>query len=433
MTTQAQITRTSLTGALSRKRVEIAILICMLAVYFFSYFQRVAVPGTVFDEIQTSFGISASAVTALGAVFLYIYGGIQLFVGMMTDRFGAVRVLLVGGLLLSIGSILFPLSQSLTMLYATRALVGLGASLIFLSVVKGLDILFSPLYFPQLMAVSQAVGNAGGLVGTFPFERAVAAWGWRHSLLGAGGLTLLALAVSAVLFSFTPYIRKYESKTTPLVVGSILRNRHSWPLLIAGPVNFGIYFLVQATIGKKFLTDYCHLPSATAASFTLLMMLVTITVGILGSFSVRFIGERRKPLIVASFACTGLGVAVLLLGLHFNLSSGWFLLGYVLMGCYATGSPLGNALMKELNPPEAVGTAIGALNSMCYIIVALLTTMAGAIMDHYWAGALTVTGAKLYPKEAYALIFLICFGLSVFAFLLSLFLRETRGKSLFVK
>jgi len=431
MTTPAPITRPPLFGALSRKRVEIAILVCMLAIYFFSYFQRVAVPGTVFDEIQSSFAISASAVTALGAIYLYIYGGIQLFVGMMTDRFGAIRILLVGGLLLSIGSIAFPLSQSLPMLYATRALVGLGASLIFLSVVKGLDILFSPLFFPQLLAISQATGSAGGLVGTSPFERAVAAWGWRQSLLGVGALTMLALVVTGILFNFTPYIRRYESKTTPLVVASILRNRYSWPLLIAGPLDFGVYFLVQASIGKKFLTDYCHLSSATAASFTLLMMVVTITMGILGALFIRFIGDRRKPLIVVSFGCTGLGAGMLLLGVHCSLPSGWFLLSYLLMGCYAMGSALSNTLMKELNPPEAIGTAIGALNSMCYTVVALLTTLAGAVMDHYWAGAYTATGARLYPKEAYEPIFLICFGLAVFAFLLSLSLRETRGKSLF--
>lgn len=431
MTTQAPIIRTSLTGALSRKRVEIAILLCMCAIYFFAYFQRVAVPGTVFDEIQAAFGASASAVTALGAIYLYIYGGVQLFVGMMTDRFGAIRVLLAGGLLLSIGSILFPLSSSLPMLYATRALVGLGASLIFLSVVKGLDILFSPLYFPQLLAIAQAIGNAGGLVGTFPFERAVAAWGWRHSLLGAGGLTLLSLAVSAVLFSLTPYIRTYAGRTTPLVIRGILRNRYAWPLLIAGPLNFAIYFLVQASIGKKFLTDYCRLPSPTAASFTLVMMLVTITVGILGAAITRFIGDRRKPLIVLSIGFTGLGVGVLLLSLLLGLPNGWFLCGYMLMGFSSIGSALGNALMKELNPPEALGTAIGALNSMCYIVVALLTTMAGAIMDGYWDGAVTADGARLYPKEAYLVIFLICFGLAIFAFLLSLILRETRGKSLF--
>jgi len=67
MTTQTPIARPSLTGALQCKRVEIAILVCMLAVYFFSYFQRVAVPGTVFDEIQATFGVTATAVTALGA------------------------------------------------------------------------------------------------------------------------------------------------------------------------------------------------------------------------------------------------------------------------------------------------------------------------------------------------------------------------------
>lgn len=80
--------------------------------------------------MQAEFRASASAVAGLGALFLYIYGGMQLFAGMMSDRFGVMRVLLAGGLLLTAGALVFPLAPSLVWLYAARALVALGASLI---------------------------------------------------------------------------------------------------------------------------------------------------------------------------------------------------------------------------------------------------------------------------------------------------------------
>ena len=431
MTTATSTTGTRIVGALYRKRAALAVLLCLNVVYFFAYFQRVAVPGTVFDEIQTTFAISATAVASLGAVYLYIYGGMQLFVGMMTDRFGPFRVLLVGGVLLSIGAIAFPLGNSLPELYLARALVGLGASLVFLCVVKGVDVLFAPVHFPLVLAISQAIGSSGGLAGTLPFERAVFAWGWREALLGAGIFTALAVLLSFIVFARAGSLAAHRVAATPVAIAGILRNRYSWPMLIAGPLNFGIYFLVQATIGKKFLTDYCQLSSAKAASFTFFMMLATMLIGIVGAMLTRVIGDRRKPLIVASIAATGTGVAMLLLALHFQLSSGWFLFGYLLMGGSSIGSSLGNALMKELNPPEAVATAIGALNSMCYIIVAALTTVAGAVMDRHWTGGLSANGAKIYPPEAYWTIFLICFGIAVFAFLVSLTLRETHGRPLF--
>ena len=50
----------------------ILILIGMSAVYFFAYFQRVAVPGTIFTELQTEFHTSAGTVAWLAAVYLYL-------------------------------------------------------------------------------------------------------------------------------------------------------------------------------------------------------------------------------------------------------------------------------------------------------------------------------------------------------------------------
>ena len=125
-------------------RTRFFILASMTAIYFFAYFQRVAVPGTIFDQLQHGFGISAAQVSMLAALYLYPYAFMQPFVGILVDKLGASRVLLTGGLLMCIGSILFPLSSSLAALYAGRVIVGLGSSLIYLSVVKEIDELFGP-------------------------------------------------------------------------------------------------------------------------------------------------------------------------------------------------------------------------------------------------------------------------------------------------
>src|SRR5437763_463653 len=94
-----------------KKRRELIMLFGMIALYFFSYFQRVAVPGTVFNELQVDFKASAAAITALGALFLYVYGFWQIFAGMLADRFGGLRMLLIGGLLMTFGSLVFPLAH----------------------------------------------------------------------------------------------------------------------------------------------------------------------------------------------------------------------------------------------------------------------------------------------------------------------------------
>jgi sugar phosphate permease len=115
---------------------RIAVFFLMVSIYFFSYFHRVAVPGTIFNELQHDFSATASAIAMLGAIVFYIYASTQVFTGLMVDRWGAGRILVIGGTVMALGAILFPLSHSMTFLYFSRILVGLGASLVFISMVK---------------------------------------------------------------------------------------------------------------------------------------------------------------------------------------------------------------------------------------------------------------------------------------------------------
>ncbi len=86
-----------------RRGTALLVVSCMCAIYFFAYFQRVSIPGAIFNEIQSSLAISAGAVAAFSALYMYIYGGMQFIAGAMNDRFGAVRVILLGGILLAVG------------------------------------------------------------------------------------------------------------------------------------------------------------------------------------------------------------------------------------------------------------------------------------------------------------------------------------------
>ncbi len=418
---------------LRRNRTEMLILVSMSALYFFAYFQRIAVPGTIFDELQSSFHTSAGAVAWLAALYLYIYGGTTLLAGVLSDRFGSVKVLLAGGLIMSVGSVLFPLSPSLGMLYATRALVGLGAGLIYLSIVKALDSLFGEKHFAIFLGVTLFLGYSGGLAGTFPFERLVNGVGWRMALLTAGILCTAAFLAAALLFRKNRRIRQRRIPLSDLKFRKILGGRQSRLLLVVGPVTFGVYFLVQATIGKKFLADYCGMSSALSATFTFVMMLVTMIMVLSAGFVSRLLENRRKPVIVVAVGLALFSIALLEVCARFGLGRGWFLLCYVVLGLSTIGSPICSVLMKESNPSGSVGTAIGVLNGASYLAVAVITNFAAYAMDCFSASAKRTATAVIYPRAAYETIFIGCFFLALAAFICALCLRESHGKSIYVE
>ena len=412
------------------KRRELTAIAAMGALYFFSYFYRVGVPGTVFDEIQTDLGVSAAAVTALAAIYLYVYGGIQIGVGLAADLWGGMKVLIFGGLLMSAGGVIFPLSGSLGWLYASRAMVGMGAGCMYLSIVKEIDSLFGEEHFAPLLGVMIFVGYAGGLMGTYPLERAVSAFGWRRALLGAGVLCTATLAVVAVLLPrlrhIVPEPRPLRCKMLTDVLAGLPR---SSPVLFCGVANWAVYFIIQTTLGKKFLQDFAGLSSRAAAGFTFLMMVVAMTSVFFSGIVSRLMGNRRKPLLVVAATVTLAACVLLVWGVSTGAHGGVFLAAYLLLAAICGSSAIFCSSVKELNAPESVGLSVGVFNCAAYVGVAIVANAAGLVLAASRDRARDTGTAIIYPAEAYETIFWGLLVLAALSVVVSLFIRETHGRS----
>jgi len=393
-------------------RLAVAAFAAMASIYFFSYFQRAAVPGTIFNELQSDFHLSASAVAALGSMFTWIYGGMQIVVGLLADRYGGTRTLLGGGMGMLAGTVLFPLAGSPVALFVARALTGFGASFMYLSLVKELDRLFGPRHFTVWLSVLLAVGYGGGMVATWPFERASVAFGWRTSLLAVAALLFVALAVAAlVLRRLGPEPRAARSfSLTPL--REVLRVRPSWPLLASSLIQFPLCFVIQTVLGKKFLEDFGGMSSQVSAACILVMAACNISSVILGGFLPRLCGERRQPWLRAGaivlFTATGCLLAGTLTG-----ASGWvFLLGYVLMAVSSVAVPSSTATIKELNRPGSVASSVSVMNGLSYIGCGTIGQAGGWLLERYRATATVTASSVIYPPAAY---FALCCFLAALA------------------
>jgi MFS family permease len=410
------------------RRRELLVVALMNVIYAFSYFQRVAVPGTIYNELQSAFAASAASVALLGGIYLYVYGGMQIFSGVLVDRFGPVRVIVVGGVLLGVGSILFPLGNTILQLYVTRALVGLGASLMFLSVVKELDISFNNRHFSALLSSSIFAGYAGGLMGTMPFEGAVRAFGWRPSLLVVGVACFIAVMIT-VLLTRRELAKKFSGQSSSVFpsIRRIFTNRHGYPVLFSSMVVFANFFLVQAIIGKKLLEDCCGLGASAAASYTFMLMLVSMSAIIFSGFLSKMMRNRRKPILVVTSFLAVLAPCMGLLIL--NKGAVWILPCYLLFGISSGGTPIFSTIMKELNIPDYAASSVGLINTAAYLAVAIYTTASGIVLDKFSSQAVRVMGGIHYPPAAYATIFSGLIVIALLSFISSLFIKETYGKN----
>ncbi len=408
----------------NRKFSNVLLLLTINSVYFFSYFQRVGVPGTVFNELQSDFALSATAVAGLSSLTFLVYGAMQIFAGIISDRFGGFRTFFVGGLLLSLSSILFSFAYSPGMLFITRAFVGFSASFVFISLVKILSSVYTAEDFPLFLSISLILGYSGGIFATYPLERSVSLIGWRNSFLVAGILCSVFAVAGWPLLKSSRKIFKQRHTFSPIALVRVLKNTHSFPVLFSGPVNFGVYFLFQSTLGKKFLQDSCNLSSTEASLFTFIMMTANTAFAFISGYASRLAGKRKPFMMVASILSLAAAV-ILFVNLLFAGSPKLFLFAYLLLAISAAVSPVYITAMKEMNSVEVTATSVGFLNTCSYLFMALFSYASGLVLDAFSHSAIKISGTIIYPDSAYRMIFLGCIMLTLCSFLISFSIRET--------
>lgn len=400
----------------------------MAMIYFFSYFLRAGIPGTIFNELQADLAMSASAVAALGSIYIFVYACIQPFVGLVADRFGGTRSLMAGGIIMGLGAVLFPLASSLWVLYLARGLTGFGAGFVYLSLLKEIDPLFGARRFPMITGVVLASGYAGGIAAMLPFERLVTRLGWRPVLLGVALAILASLGCAHLLLRRLNHAPPRRTRMTLWPMWEVLRNPPARPQFLCGFINFPVYFVIQATLGKKFLQDVAGLDSASAALFTTVMMAVSAGLALAGGLAPAWCGHRRKPILVVATATILLATLLLLAGVLCR-APGWvFLVVYVLLALPSGAGPAAVATMKEVSHPERTALAVGIINGLTYLGVAAFMTASGAILDAFRLHAtLDDGGAVIYPPQAYATVFAWLAGMALISLVSSTRIPETRG------
>ena len=117
------------------RRKKMAILGCGIVMYFLTSMAKVLIPATIFHDLQ-ELGLDARSISATGAAFMYAYAASQLLAGIFADRYGGVRILLIGGSLFAAGTVGFPLTGNLPCMLVCRVMTGFGAGTVFLGVAK---------------------------------------------------------------------------------------------------------------------------------------------------------------------------------------------------------------------------------------------------------------------------------------------------------
>ena len=408
------------------------LLSAAVVIYFFVNFQRSSIPGSIFNELQGDFSATAAQVTNMSAVFMYVYAATQLLAGLLSDKFGGIRTIFWGGLFFCVGSLIFPLCNSLGWLLIGRVMVGLGAGTIYLAVVKEIDRIY-PATFTSVLGTVILLGYGGSIFGGLPLSAAVKVVPWRWAFAVVALLTLagfLAFWFCSRRVEKIP-VRREKLSLFPIIV--VLKSRNSRILLVAGGVGYAVYYLMLAVLGKKLLEDFCGTSPVVAGGCLSLMVVVSGVMNFLiGVWSTKS-GNLRKPFVVVLLGVGVVSAVLGLIGLHVKAGTFYFAAVLMLFSAMAGFSAVTNSLMREYNPPQYTSSGASVLNFIAYLAVAVCGNLAGFLMDKFAFGKAvkTAAGAIIYPASSYAAVMLLALFIAVVALAAAMMLPETHGQNLY--
>jgi MFS family permease len=401
--------------------------------FLIAFLQRVA-PGVIAKDLMQAFHASGTIVGLLSSTYFYAYAGLMIPAGLLIDALGVRRIVAAGGAVMGVGSLAMAAASGEGLLFAGRFAVGLGATVTFIGTLKVAAMWFPPSHFGTLSAITATVGVLGSLIATYPLAGLVALTGWRGAfwLIGLGTL-LLALLCFAIVRD-RPQESAGATAARPAltdVMGGlleVLRNLHTWPPFLA-------FFCLYAAMGNlmlwvvPYLRDVYGLSTTHAAFYATATSLALLFSGpVTGFLSDRVVRRRKRPysaLTCCSFVVWLLFVLTLGTLPLWGVYALFFAMGMV-GGAFVLIWPLG----REVNPPHLAGIAVAVVNLGGFLGAALTQGPLGAVLDSRWAG-LTLSGARVYPLEAYRVAFSLC-ALAVLAALgFSLLFRETRGRNIY--
>lgn len=372
--------------------------------------------GAVGVEAADRFQADASTLALFAVVQLAVYGGMQIPVGVLLDRFGSRPIMTVGMLLMAAGQLTMALSPNIGIAIFARVLLGAGDAAIFPAVLRLVATWFPAQRGPLMVQFTGIIGQAGQLIALVPLAALLHATTWSITFGSIAGLGLLfAILVALVIRNHPPEQGADVTVNTDTGVVRVVTSaidtgvgiRAAWAhpgTRLAFWSHFTTPFAGTAFVllwGMPFLTAGEGLDTAHAAGIISVYVVAGMFLGpIIGDLSRRHPNHRSLALVLPA---VGVQMAAWMAVIALPGAAPIWLL-YVLAIALATGGPASMIAFDHArthNPSHRLSTATGVTNAGGFIAALIAIFLIGLALDLQGAGT-----PETYSLEAFRIAFL---------------------------
>ena len=403
----------------SLKFIFIMFVLCLG--YTISQFLRTSV-GVLAPNLMIDFSISPEKMGLLGGIFFLSFALFQIPAGMLIDKYGPKRIMIIIITFAVIGSIIFALSNSYTSLMIGRIFMGLGCSICLMGSLVIITRWASKDDFSKLAGTILAIGGLGGLLATTPLSYVSDLYGWRLSFWSVSVCTFMVMILYYIILKDNPKEIINSTKITHLNNSTynilvIFKERNFKFMIPMSLMSYSSLVVVLGLWGAPYLKDFHELELIERGQI-LMFMAISWNIGSFVFGRLRaFLGGYKNVVIFGA-----VGVIILLLILAFTpvLSKLFLYLLFCTLGFFGAFSVALISHYQVLFDNEYMGRALSTANFFNFGGVFLIQWLTGKII--YFMGG-DKSGA---PREAYSCAFIFVAVLLLISLLIYLFSEENK-------
>ncbi|MEV3871961.1 MFS transporter [Streptomyces sp. NPDC049906] len=391
-------------------RRAVAVWSIGVSVYFVAVIFRTSL-GVAGLDAGERFAIGASALSAFSIVQLLVYAGMQIPVGLLVDRFGTKRVLILGAVLFTTGQLGFALAPSYGTALAARVLLGCGDAMTFISVLRLGSRWFPARRAPLMAQLAGFAGMAGNLVSTLLIARLLDGFGWAAAFGGSSLAGVVVLVLLLFLRDQPPRPSAPDrgevpapSATAPQpgVRGQLAAAWREPGTRLGLWAHFTGQFPAMVFLllwGLPFLVRAQGLTPATAGNLLTLIVVSNMAIGLVYGQVIARCHAARLPLVLGTVAATATLWALTLAWPGERAPLALLVALCAVLGACGPASLIGFDFARPANPPERQGTASGIVN-MGGFVSSMATLLAVGLLLDLTDGSFRVAFSAVFVFQA---------------------------------
>lgn len=370
--------------------------------------------GLFVSPLNTSTGLGIVTISFAMAVAQFTWGAAQPLFGMLADKVGSFKVIVLGTLLLALGLAITPfVSSSFGLMFAVGILTAAGAGAGSFSILIGAAAQRLP---AERRSTAAGYINAGGSFGQFIFapisQALINSFSWVVAILVLAVTALSTILLAIPLRNKKEVVEKHTAlQADGMKLGEQLRiafKDRSYLCLHAGffTCGFHIAFLVTHLPGE---VNLCGLSASVGAASLAIIGLANIV----GSIGAGWLGQtkRMKMILFWMYGSRAIAIAIYMMAPKTELT--FYIFAAVLGLTWLSTVPPTAGLVAKLFGPRYLGTLFG---------FTLLSHQIGGFFGA-WLGGIAFVETGSYEWMWYADIVL-----ASAAALVNLPIRETHPK-----